>query len=795
MRVVVAAAVGLLVLLGARPSWGDKVEPVCLPDGSVLPGVDFDRHVASLFGRLGCNAGACHGSFQGRGGLNLSLFGYDPVHDYQALTRDALGRRVDVLDPDRSLLLLKATGQVPHEGGQRFAVGSWEYRVIRAWVAAGARRNPELAAAERIEVRPREVNLGRPGDSARLSVVARFTDGTEADVTAFCDVRAKDDAVAEVTPTGDVRGLRPGDTAIVASYHGLLASARAAVPSGRAVVIPDVPESDFIDREVFAKLRSLGIAPSGPSTDAEFLRRVTLDVIGNLPAPEDVRSFLADPAPDKRTRKIDELLAHPMHAALWATRFLDITGCDVNAMEGPDDLKPRRARMWHDWFRKRFAENMPYDQIARGVVCASSRDGDDVGHWLEGETARMAAAKAGSETDYASKPGLDLFWRRFSNGDYFPVEQMAERTAAAFLGVRIECAQCHKHPFDRWTQADYRSYANIFAKVSFGLSPDGLSATAQLLEDRRKSNPDGALPPIPRVREVFLAERPSRRLPDAATGRPLVPRALGGPELSDAGDPRVGLFAWLTQPENSHFARSFVNRVWAAYFGAGLVDPVDNFSVANPPSNGRLLDAIAADFVTHGYDIQRLERTVLNSRAYQRSSAPNEGNLDDRRNFARSVPRTLMAEVLIDALDAALGVPGEFGPDAPKGARAIEIATNQVETPYLARVFRVFGRPRRTAACDCERLREPAVPQTLFLMSDAALLEKLTCGRLRSLLDSDRCDVEIVEELFLATVSRFPTDDEQARALDHVRQKADRPAAMADVLWALINTREFLLNH
>ncbi len=790
----VRTAIGLLAWLIASAT--SAAEPVRLPGGSELPEVDFDRHVASLFGRLGCNAGSCHGSFQGRGGLNLSLFGHDPAHDYDSIAREAVGRRVDIINPDRSLVLLKPTGQVPHEGGRRFAVGSWEYRVIRAWIAAGARREASRASADRIEVRPRELALGRPGDSARLAIVARFSDGSEADVTLFCDIHVKDDAVVAVDPAGAVRGLRPGDTAVVASYHGLLASAKASVSSGRVVVVPDVPESDEIDREVYAKLRSLGIAPSGASSDAEFLRRVTLDAIGTLPTPGEVREFLADRASDKRLRRIDALLAHPMHAALWATRFLDITGCDVGSLEGPDDLKPRRARMWHDWFRKRIAENMPYDRIARGVLCATSRDGEDVTRWLGRETARMDAAKVGWETDYASKPGLDLFWRRFSsNGEYFPVEQMAERTAAAMLGVRIECAQCHKHPFDRWTQADYRAFANIFARLRFGLSPDALAATSRMMEERRKTTAGGVLPPMPRVREVFVADGHTRGLADPATGLPLPPRPLGGPELPREGDPREHLFAWLIRPENPDFARSFVNRVWAAYFGVGLVDPVDNFSVANPPSNGRLLDAIAADFVSHGYDIRRLERKILGSRAYQRSSTPEPGNLDDRRNFARSVPRILMAEVLVDALNDALGVPGEFGPDAPKGARAIEVAANRVGSEDLARAFRVFGRPRRQATCDCERPRDPALPQALFLMSDEGVLKKLAAGRLRALLDSDRCDAEILDELFLATFSRFPTAEERVRALDHARHKADRKAAMTDVLWALINSREFILNH
>jgi hypothetical protein len=667
--------------------------------------------------------------------------------------------------------------------------------VIRAWIADGARRDPARPAPRAIEIRPPESRLVRPGATGRLAVVACFADGTEADVTAFCDLRVRDTEVADVSNTGVMRGLRPGDTAVVATYDGLVAAARVLVPTGRTVLVPDVPASDLIDREVYAKLRALGIESSGPAEDAEFLRRVTLDVIGTLPTPGEVRTFLADGSCDKRSRTIDRLLAHPMHAALWATHYLDITGCDVNAMEGPPELHARRARLWHDWFRARFAANIPYDRIARGVLCATSRDGRDARAWARREAEQTRKLRDGGETDYANRPRLDLFWRRLVNGEVAPVEPLAERVATTFLGIRIECAQCHKHPFDRWTQADYRSFANIVADVQFGLAPDGIAAVAALLDERRKADPKGALPPIPRLREVYLLPRSSRRLANPDTGRPLAPRALGGPELPDDGDPRERLFDWLAAPDNPYFARSFVNRVWAVYFGAGLVEPVDGFSVTNPPSNPRLLDALAADFVAHGYDIRRLERRILNSRAYQRSSQPVAGNLDDRGNFARSMPRPLMAEVLVDAINAALGVPGDFGPDAPKGSRAIEIATNQAESPDLARAFRAFGRPARAAVCDCERPKAPALTRTLFLMTDDALLAKLKAGRVGALAGSDRCDEEAVEELFLAALSRPPSGDEARSALDHLRTSPDRASGLADVLWALINTREFVLNH
>jgi hypothetical protein len=536
------------------------------------------------------------------------------------------------------------------------------------------------------------------------------------------------------------------------------------------------------------------MVPSGLSGDAEFLRRVTIDTIGCLPSPEEVRAFLANRSADKRDRKIDELLAHPLHAALWATRFCDITGNDVSTMDGPPELRPKRAKMWHDWFRKRLAANVSYAEIVRGVLCATSRDGPDVVGWVRQEAALQEAARKGFASDYADRPCLDLFWRRTTGEDFFPLEQMAERTAAAFLGVRIECAQCHKHPFDRWTQADYRAYANVFGQVKFGSSPELRGAVATLLEERRQGGPKAG-GPIPRVQEVYVSNRPLRRLPHPETGRPLKPKALGGPEIDLEGDARGRLFRWLVRPDNPFFARSFVNRVWAHYFGTGLVEPVDGFSVANPPSNERLLDALARDFIAHHYDIRRLEQTVLRSRTYQLSAVPNATNAQDRKNFSHAYPRRLMAEVVVDVLNSALGVREDFGPEFPKGIRAIEIASNRVNHPHLARIFRVFGRPARTATCDCERPTEPAVPQTLFLMTDELLLKKIATGRLKTLLAGLKSDEEIVEELFLATLSRVPDGKDKGAALAHLKEKKDRRAAFTDILWALINTREFILNH
>lgn len=767
---------------------------VQLSGGATVEKVDFERHVMGVFGRMGCNSGSCHGSFQGKGGFRLSLFGYDPAKDYLALTREAGGRRLDRGDPDNSLLLLKASGRVPHEGQTRFGRDSWAYRLLRRWIADGARWQPGSGAVVKIALTPPEYAFDKPGQTGNFQVKATFADGTTEAITSLCEFRSNDDAIVEVTPRGGLRAVRPGDTAVIVSYRGNVVPLRVLVPFAAqpGFHYPKVPEVNFIDRAVFAKLRRLNIVPSDLSGDAEFLRRVTLDTIGTLPTPQEVRAFLADTRPYKRARKIDELLAHPMHAALWATKFCDITGNDTTALERPPQNQARLSQMWHDWFRKRFAENVPYDEIVRGVLCATSREGLSPEKYVK-QVKQTEAVERGFNSVYANRASLDLFWRRQRR---VPIEQWGEKSAAAFLGIRLECAQCHKHPFDRWTQSDYRAYANIFSRVTFGISQESRKLFRRENTTRKKKK-GKKKKQLAQLREVFLNKR-GRTLPNPDTNRPLPARALGGPEipLDNGNDPRLALFEWMRAPDNPFFARSFVNRVWGHYFGTGIVQPVDDFSLANPPSNEKLLDALAKDFLDGKYNIRDLEGKILLSRTYQLTSAPNESNRLDHTNYSHSAIRPMMAEVMVDALNAALGVTENFRPELPPGSRAIEIGSSIVrgDSNYA---FRIFGRPPRTTACDCQRALEPALPQKLYLMADPSIQKKVQSrqGRIAKLLAAEKDDNQALDELFLATVSRLPTAKERAEFTDYRAQAKDRRSAFTDTLWALINTHEFVFNH
>lgn len=797
------AIIAVLLTFGATPA---IAAPVTLPGGTALDQVDFERHVMGLLSKAGCNSGSCHGSFQGKNGFRLSLFGFEPGFDALAITRDNLGRRIDLARPDDSLFLLKATGKTLHDGGMRFGPASWQYAVFRRWIGQGATHTPGSGTIARLDISPADFAVVPPGKTIDIRVRATFADGTSEDITPFCDFRVSDDAIAGVSPLGQVTARGPGDAALSVLYRGSVRALRVLVPAPGATTTTNDEPKNPIDREVRAKLRLLNMTPSGPASDVEFLRRVTIDTIGILPTPEEIRSFVADTDPAKRTKAIDRLLAHPLHAALWATKLSDITGNNTDALEQPQNLKVRRSQMWHDWLRKRIADNQPYDQLVHDILTATSRDGLTPEAYLEYVKKLDAEMESGKGTTYSNKATLDLFWRRQAQ---VPVEQWGEKVAAAFLGVRLECAQCHKHPTDRWTQEDYWGFANLFAPINFTnqFSSPELKKLADAENAARKEKLQGKnnnqLNPI---REMFFSMpttaggRGGAGLrPIPGTTRIITPRLLGGAELTHKSgvDTRETLWAWMHDESNSFFAPSFVNRVWAHYLGVGIVNPVDDFSQANPPTNPRLLQELARSFIASGYDLRALERSILTSETYQQSAKPNDSNKFDKNNFARAYVRPLMAEQVVDVLNSALGVDEQFGNDAPAGVKMSEVGASRLNNANLAYVLRIFGRPPRTTACDCERAMEPALPQTLFRMTDPSLTTKLRSATNRAslLAKSKQPDDKIVEELFLATLSRKPLEKESAKAVEFLKGATNRTEALQDILWALINTREFILNH
>lgn len=773
---------------------------VQLPTGGTLKQVDFERHVMGLLSKAGCNAGSCHGSFQGKNGFRLSLFGYEPSMDHAALTRDNLGRRVNLVKPDESLMLLKGAGIVAHDGSVRFGKDGWVYNVLREWVRTGAKWTPGSGAIAKLSITPGDFAVLANDKPLQLKITANFADGTTEDITPFCDFRISDDAIASVSPLGLLTPRQPGDAGLTVLYRGSVQAIRVLVPAPGTGRYPTVPEVNFIDREVFAKLKLLNMVPSDLASDEVFIRRVYIDTIAQLPSPEDVRAFVADKDPKKREKLVDKLLAHPLHAAVWATKLSDITGNNTQALENPQPSQPRRSQMWHDWLRKRVADNVPYDVIVRDILTATSLDGQKPEEWIEFVRKVDEHAEKTGRSDYPQKKTLDLFWRRQQQ---VPIEQWGEKVAAAFLGVRLECAQCHKHPTDRWTQDEYWAFANIFSQVTFANGQFSTPDVRKLATEENTKRQTGGKNnnQVLLVRELFLSPTPRGMRPNPAVNRVPSPRTLGGPEISvKAGeDARARLAEWMTAPENPFFARSFSNRVWAHYFGVGLVNPVDDFSLANPPTNARLLEALAADFVKNKYDIRALERAILLSRTYQLGYETNASNKFDKNNFSHAYIRPLMAEQVVDVLNSALGVDERFtaADAAPEGTKMVEVGTSRLQNPNLAYALRIFGRPPRTTACDCERAMEPALPQTLFRMTDPSLLAKFTDanGRAAKLAKGKLTDAELVDELFLATLTRKPKPDERDEALGHLKSAKSRTDAVTDLLWALVNTREFILNH
>ncbi len=828
-------ACAVLCLLLARGSQGfsDEVLPP-LPSrfaaADVKESPDFRRHVLPVMSRMGCNAAACHGSFQGQGGFRLSLFGYDFKTDHDAL---AAGDhpRVNITAPKASLILNKPTSADNHGGGLRFPKGSWQYNVFRRWVEEGAQGvKPGDAKFVRLTVTPAEVTFTKAGETSKLRVVAAWSDGSLEDVTAVSRFRSNDESIATVNEDGLVTARNPGDTHVVAFYDNGVTPIPVVLPvSDQAGPrYPQVSAPTVYDRLIVDKLRKLGEVPSPQCTDAEFLRRVSLDLTGTLPSPTEIDAFLADKSIGKRARKIDQLLETPAYAAWWTTKLCDLTGDNVQ-QQGTQFFQRQQARQWYEWIYARVFKNMPYDQIVAGLVLATGRE-------KPGESYLDYCREMGSffreekPADFAARKTMPYY---LSRRNMLKPEEKALSFSYALLGVRLECSQCHKHPFDQWTQQDFRQFQAFFQPIDFGIAPPAGREARQLRQDlgldkpsknrqeiiqkiheRLEKNQPFPFPELYIARQqVPQAVIDARKLKNpnfakqlekkgAAGTKPTVtPKLLGGVEVSlaDCPDPRVKLMEWLRRKDNPYFARAWVNRVWAADFGVGIVEPPDDMSLANPPSNRPLLDALAKGFVDHGYDMKWLQRTILNTAAYQRSWQINPTNRLDNRNFSHALVRRLPAEVVNDVLRQATANRKQAD------AMVQEIATRAIGPAVDAGdryLLTAFGRPERVVTCDCSRSSDPSLVQTIFLLNDAALRGHIDGGGwIQQLRQQRQSGVgrltpdPLIREVFLRTVSRPPRPDEWKEARNVVASANGTVDGIRTLLWTMLNTKEFIVNH
>jgi len=701
----------------------DKVRPV-----------DFATEVEPLLSRFGCNSGGCHGKASGQNGFKLSLFGFDTDYDYAALVKEARGRRVFASSPEKSLLLAKATGQVPHGGGKRIEPGSEPYRMLLSWVQAGA---PASAAdaprVVKLRMSPGEQIL-QPDQMQQLVVLAEYSDGSQRDVTREAQYSSNLDVVAVVAEDGLVTANAPtGEAAIMARYMGQVSVCTILRPQGAPLTaVANFAPLNVIDELAMQKWMKLGLQPSPVCDDPTFLRRVTVDLCGRLPSIEETRLFLADMDTNKRDQLVDRLLNSPDYPAYFALKWGSILR--NSNLAGSE----KAAYAFHNWIKDMVARNRPYDEFVRGIVAAS-------GEWQDA-------------------PAINWFWQ--SRDDQ--LHQVTADTAQVFLGLRLQCAKCHHHPYERFSQDDYYGLAGFFTRLgrkSFGEPPPYFSAP-----------------------NVTIGER------HPVTGEQIEPKFLDG-EVTKFGpeqDPRHALVDWMAQPENPFFAKALVNRLWGHFFGRGLVHEVDDLRETNPPSNPELLAKLSREFVDHQFDVRFVIRQILTSRTYQLSSAPIAENAGDLQNFARYYPRRFTAEVLLDAVDQATGHKSQFG-NMSSEARAVDLPHENFGSYFLD----TFDRPRRVTACECERGTAATLSQVLLLANSDELENKIASGdaRIDKLFKEQKSTPQMIEDLYLATFSRYPTPQEIITAESHIMRSPDPRRGVEDVLWSLVNSREFLFNH
>jgi hypothetical protein len=708
------------------------------PAAAVPPAaaVTFENDIQPLLTRFGCNAGACHGKSRGQNGFALSLLGFDSDFDYASLVQEARGRRIFESAPQYSLLLRKATGAVPHGGGKRIEPGSAHYRLLEAWIESSAPRTPaDAPRLARVTVEPATRSLA-PKESYSLHVTAEYSDGSRRDVTDGSAFQTNDGTIAAVSGEGLVQaGPVPGEAAIMVRYMNHIAVSAVTIPLPGNVpdeVYEKLPRNNGIDDLVWKKLKRLGILPSQPASEATFHRRAYLRVIGRLPTPAESRRYFADQGTDKRQRLIDELLERPEYADFWANKWADLLR--------PNPYRTGMKAVWNldAWLRESFRKNKPYDQFVRELI-----------------TAQGSSWRDGAMVIFRDRPDA---------------VEIASSVSQLFLGVRLECAKCHHHPFEVWSQDDFYGFASFFSRI--GHKGEGLS------------------PPISGGEEMIFTTN-AGVAHHGRTGEPVLPRTLNGEALTlgPDQDPREILADWMTSPANPFFAKVMANRVWTEIMGLGIVDPVDDLRATNPASNEPLLGFLAADFRDQGFDIKKLIRRITNSYVFALSSVPAERNVADVKNFSRSYRQRMRAEVLLDAVNDVLDSEEEFAA-MPPGSRATQVWTYRAASFFLD----TFGRPDPNQDPPCERTLDSTTPQALHLMNSPTFNKKLSqdSARPAKLAASDATNDAIIEEAYLLVYSRLPMADEKEAALAILSGRDNRRAAIEDLFWALLNTPEFL---
>jgi hypothetical protein len=711
--------------------------PVVVKNAAVDSPISFRLDVMPVFAKGGCNTGACHGSARGKDGFRLSLFGFDPERDYYSLTRELSGRRINLGLVHESLLLTKATGIANHSGGELFTDKSPMYATLVRWLEASAPNDPpEVAKVVGLEILPRQMVLDGEGAVQRMVVRARYADGADRDVTSLSTFITNNETSAKVSADGVITAAKRGEAFVMARFDAFTVGSQAIVlPKELQYSPPPYPATNYVDELVAAKHRKLRLIPSDLCSDEVFLRRASIDIVGRLPSREEHEAFVADKDPQKRAKLIERLLDRKEFVEMWVMKFAELlqirsTG-DVN-----QGISYKSTVLYYNWLAEQLGSNVPINKIVQQLLSATG-------------------------STFQSPPT-----------NFYQVERdnlkLTENVAQVLMGMRIQCAQCHNHPFDRWTMDDYYGFVAFFTQVG------------------RKQGSD------PRDRIVFNSGGGEATHP--VGGRAMPPKFLGGETPNLQGrDRREVLAEWLASPQNPFFARNLANVVWAHFFGRGIVEPVDDIRVSNPPSNPELLDALAAKFTEYNYDFKKLVRDICTSRTYQLSTAVNESNALDVANFSRAAIRRVRAEVLYDMVSQATDtVEQNKFTGLPQGARAVQIADGQTSTYFLT----TFGRASRETVCSCEVKMDPNLSQALHLLNGDTVHGKVRNGGLMpKLLERKLTPEQMVEELYLRTLSRKPTADEMRRFVELTTPIADQREAFEDVLWALLNTKEFLFNH